>query len=87
MAAHKAEVTFGSTTALTALKLDSEVSQGADIRGAHWHVATEETVLLPIQPASRRSAGFNAGPVGRADRANLIAGCSGYFDRISLASK
>jgi hypothetical protein len=30
---------------------------------------------------------FRTGPVEQADWANLIAGCSGYFDRISLASK
>jgi hypothetical protein len=30
---------------------------------------------------------FRAGPVVQADWANLIAGCSGYFDRIGLAVK
>ena len=30
---------------------------------------------------------FRTGLVEQADWANLIAGCSGYFDRISLASK
>jgi hypothetical protein len=30
---------------------------------------------------------FRTGPVEQMDRANLIAGCSGYFDRISLALK
>jgi hypothetical protein len=30
---------------------------------------------------------FIIGPVEQADRANLIADCSGYFDRTSLASK
>jgi hypothetical protein len=30
---------------------------------------------------------FRTGPVGPVDRANPIAGCSGYFDRIGLASK
>jgi len=40
-----------------------------------------------IARGSRHNAEFSAGPVGRAVRANLIAGCSGCFDRISLASK
>jgi hypothetical protein len=30
---------------------------------------------------------FRTGPVEQLDRANPIAGCSGYFDRISLALK
>jgi hypothetical protein len=30
---------------------------------------------------------FRTGPVELVDCANLIAGCSGYFDRISLALK
>jgi hypothetical protein len=36
---------------------------------------------------SHRSADFRTGPVERVDWANLIADCSGYFDRTSLASK
>ena len=38
-------------------------------------------------PSQNRAAAliFRTGPAERVDCANLIAGCSGYFDRLSLA--
>jgi len=54
-----------------------------------------KTIKLSERSESLRNLGddraaaliFRTDPVERVERANLIASCSGYFDRISLASK
>jgi hypothetical protein len=53
------------------------------------HPGAIVSVRYPAVGRQYRAVGliFRAGPVEQVDWANPIAGCSGYFDRTSLASK
>jgi hypothetical protein len=74
----------------------STVGFGGADRSAHARegtkVAKNPGELTPLNAREcgclcRYSHSQFTGPVDRMDWANLIAGCSGYFDRLSLALK